>query len=378
MSPSIVIDARSVVAHRSGIGNYVEALVHHLVPAAPELDFLLLRAPGSPPLVEGHSNVRELAFPGETKSVKTVFSLGRAHPCADAALYHSPADLVPLGLAAPFVVTIHDLMWIEARRLASAFLPVRWANGAWYTWNIGRAVRGARRVVAISEATRRAIERVYPEHAHKVRVVHHGVDRARFDPARARERAFIDDLVPPRTSYSLCVGQGSPYKNHPRILRAFVRAVGNREDHKLVLVRRFSRVDDEMNRLLQQPEVRRVVIVLSHVTDAQLITLYRHARMLLFASLYEGFGMPALEAMSVGLPVVGSSAEAVREVTGDAALHPDPKDEEAIAQAIRDLDGRADLREHIMQAGLRRVAEFSWQRCAEQTLGVYREALAAR
>jgi len=172
------------------------------------------------------------------------------------------------------------------------------------------------------------------------------------------------------------VGQGSPYKNHPRILRAFVRAVGDRDDHKLVLVRRFSRVDDEMNRLLRQPEVRRVVIELSHVTDAQLITLYRHARMLLFASLYEGFGMPALEAMSVGLPVVGSRAEAVREVTGDAALHPDPEDEGAIAQAIRDLDERADLREHIVQAGLRRVSDFSWQRCADQTLEVYREALA--
>lgn len=376
MPRRIVIDTRSVVAHRSGIGNYVEALVRHMVPAAPDLDFELLRFPGLPPLLEGRANVREVSFPGETKSVKTVFGLGRAHPCADAALYHSPADLVPLGLKAPFVVTIHDLMWIEARALASAFLPVRWANGAWYTWNIGRAIRGARRVIAISEATKRAIARLFPDHVHKVRVVHHGVDRERFDPARGRERAFIDDLVPPGCSYSLCVGQGSPYKNHPRTLRAFVRAVGERDDHKLVLVRRFSRVDDEMNRLLQRPEVRRVVIELSHVSDEQLITLYRHARMLLFASLYEGFGMPALEALSLGLPVVGSSAEAVREVTGDAALHPDPTDEDAIVQAIRDLDERAELREHIVQAGLRRAAEFSWQRCADQTLTVYREALA--
>lgn len=370
----LVIDARSVVAHRSGIGNYVEALVRHLVPSAPDLRFLLLRGPGLPPLSED-PRVEELVFPGETKSVKTVFSLGRAHSFESAALYHSPADLIPLGLRSPWVVTIHDLMWIEARRLAAAFLPVRLANGAWYTWNIGRSIRGARRIISISEATKHAIERVYPEHAHKVRVVHHGVDRERFDLQRARERSFIDDIVPPGCSYSLCVGQGSPYKNHPRIVRAFVRAVGERSDHKLVLVRRFSRVDGEMNRLLERPEVKRVVVEVPHVSDEKLITLYRHARMLLFASLYEGFGMPALEAMSVGLPVVASSAEAVLEVTADAALHPDPTDEESIAQAIRALDEDADLRHRMVEAGFRRAAEFSWQRCAEETLAVYREAM---
>lgn len=376
--PRVVIDARSVVAHRSGIGNYVEAFVRELVPLARDLDFVLLRGPGLPPLVTDEPRVTELVFPGETKSVATVFRLGRAHDFSEAALYHSPADLIPLGLRAPWVVTIHDLMWIEARKLAAAFLPVRAANGLWYTWNIGRAIRGARRVIAISDATRRAIERVYPEHASKVRVVRHGVDRERFDPSRALGREALNDIVPPGTSYSLCVGQGSPYKNHPRILRAFVRAMGDRTDHKLVLVRRFSRVDGEMNRLLQDPAVRRLVVEVPHVSDEKLLTLYRHARMLLFASLYEGFGMPALEAMSFGLPVVASSAEAVAEVTGDGALHPDPRDEEAIAHAIVELDRDEGLRERLIARGRARAAEFSWRRCAEETLAVYREAMDAK
>ncbi len=375
----IVLDARSVVKHKSGIGNYVEALVRHMVPLAPELEFLLLRTPESKrPLAPDAPNVQELSFPGETKSVKTVFSLGRAHPFADAGLYHSPADLVPLGLRAPFVVTIHDLMWIEARRLASAFIPVRAANGAWYTWNIGRSIRGARRIISISEATRTAIGRIFPEHVHKVRVVRHGVDHERFDPARVGPRKVVDDLVPPDCTYSLCVGQGSPYKNHARIVRAFVRAQEGvqRQHHKLVLVRRFSRVDAEMQRLLSDDEVRKHVIVVPHVTDEQLLALYGHARMLLFCSLYEGFGMPALEAMSLGLPVVASSAEAVAEVTGDAALRPDPKDEVAIAAAIRQLSSDDALRARLRDAGLARAREFTWANAAEQTLAVYREALA--
>ncbi len=376
----IVLDARSVVKHKSGIGNYVEALVRHMVPKAPDLDFVVLRTPDAErPLAPGAPNVRELAFAGETKSVKTVFSLGRAHPFEGAALYHSPADLVPLGLVPPFVVTIHDLMWIEARKLASAFLPVRLANGAWYTWNIGRSIRGARRIISISEATKRAIGRVFPEHEHKVRVVRHGVDHERFDPSKVGPRSLVDELVPPGCSYSLCVGQGSPYKNHPRIVRAFVRACreAQREDHKLVLVRRFSRVDAEMNRLLAEPEVRRSVVLVPHVTDEQLLALYGHARMLLFSSLYEGFGMPALEAMSLGLPVVASSAEAVAEVTGEAALRPDPRDEASIAAAIRELYESDATHARLREAGRERARTFRWERAAEQTLDVYRDALRA-
>ncbi len=375
--PEIVIDARSVVAHRSGIGNYVEALVEHMVPAAPDLTFTIVSMPGlERTLAAGAPNVRRLTFPGETKSVKTVFSLGRAHPFADAALYHSPADLVPLGLRAPYVVTIHDLMWIEARALASGFLPVRLANGAWYTWNIGRAVRGSRRIIAISEATRDAIARIYPAAADKVRVVRHGVDHERFDRAHVGPRSLIDDIVPPGTSYSVCVGQGSPYKNHARMLRAFVKAMqGRSEPHKLVLVRRFSRVDAEMRALLSDPEVMRYVVPVSHVSDEKLLALYGHATMLLFASLYEGFGMPALEAMNLGLPVLGSSTPAVAEVVGEAALKPDPRDEDAIAAAMKQLVDDAALRERLRELGMQRAKQFTWERAAKETLAVYREAL---
>jgi glycosyltransferase involved in cell wall biosynthesis len=378
--PEIVIDARAVVAHRSGIGNYVEALIDHMVPLAPDVTFSLLCAPElRRPLAQGAPNVRRLTFPGETKSVKTVFSMGRAHPCAEAALYHSPADLIPLGLKAPYVVTIHDLMWVEARELASRFLPVRVANGIWYTWNIGRAVRGARRIISISQATADAIARIYPDVAHKVRVVRHGVDHERFDPKRVGPRSLIDDLVPPGCSYSMCVGQGSPYKNHARMLRAFVKAMqGRKEDHKLVLVRRFSRVDSEMSELLADPEVMRYVVPVTHVSDEQLLALYGHATMLLFASLYEGFGMPALEAMNLGLPVLGSSTPAVAEVVGDAALKPDPRDEDAIAAAISRLQGDAALRSTLREAGMARAKDFTWERAARETLAVYREAIELR
>jgi glycosyltransferase involved in cell wall biosynthesis len=311
---------------------------------------------------------------GETKSVHTVLTLGARHRFAEFDLYHSPADLVPLALRCPWVVTIHDLMWLEAPRLASAFLPVRMANGIWYTANIRRAIAGAERVIAISDATRDAIVRVFPRWTDKVRVIHHGLDRERYSMATEAPRRLLDDIVPPGQSFSLIVGQGSPYKNHARMVRAFLRAMQGRSDHRLVLVRRFNRVDAEMSQVLATPEAKRLVVAVSHVSDDVLAALYRHARMLLFVSLYEGFGLPALEAMAMGVPVLASTAPAVEEITASGALHANPHDEADIARNIRRLCEDDALRARLIAAGQQRAQDFSWDETARATLEVYREA----
>lgn len=373
--PRLVIDARSVVARRSGIGNYVEALVAEVAPRARDLDLLLLRHPDAVGALASGANVRERSVAGETKSVATLTRVGSALGTESFDLYHAPAEIVPLGLASPYVVTIHDLMWIEERELASAFWPVRVANAAWYTWNIRRAVAGARRVIAISQATADALAQHFPEARHKTRVVHHGVDHQRFAPERAGARGELDAVVAPGLRYSLIVGQGSPYKNHAGMIRAFVEAHRDDPDHRLVLVRRFARVDREMRELLARPDVQARVISASFVSDRVLLGLYRYAEALLFASHYEGFGLPALEAMAMGTPVLASDAAAVREVTGDGALHARSRDHADLVEKMRALRDPA-LRAQLQQRGPQRAREFTWQRAAEQTIAVYREALA--
>jgi glycosyltransferase involved in cell wall biosynthesis len=370
--PRVVVDARSVVGRRSGVGHYTDALLRRLVPMAEDFEFLVLRHPTAREPLVAHERVRELRFAGETKSLHTVFRLGRAHRFGDYDLYHAPADLVPLGLGCPWVVTLHDLMWLEAPKLASAFLPVRLANGLWYRLNIARSARGARAIIAISQATADAIARVFPEQAHKVRVIHHGLDAALYAPERAGPRSLLDRYLPSGCRYSLIVGQGSPYKNHLGMVRAFLEAMRDRPEHKLVLVRRFSRIDGEMNRLLARREVRDRVVVLPFVTQELLLTLYRHARMALCASHYEGFGLPALEAMALGTVVLGSTAAAVQEVTADAALHANPRDHGDLVRKMRALDDDEALRARLLEAGRARVSDFSWERCARETLAVYR------
>lgn len=375
---NIVFDARSITTRKSGIGNYAQALLEHMVPRAEDMRFLVLSHPDvREPLLE-HERVRQLPFPGETKSLRTVFQLGwrnagfRGHD-----LYHSPADLVPLGLRCPSVVTLHDLMWIEAPELASAFLPVRLANGLWYRLNFRHSVGGASAIIAISQATADAIGRVYPADAHKTHVIHHGADLDRCHDKASGPRSLLDRWLSLGDRYSLIVGQGSPYKNHLRMVRAFIDATRDAPDHKLLLVRRFVRVDRAMTKLLARPDVRAKVVAIPYASDDELIALYRHARMLLFASLYEGFGLPVLEAMALGTPVLGSTAPAVREITGDGALHAIADDHDDLVRKMAVLDSDEDLRRDLIAAGRARAQTFSWSRCADATLAVYRDVIRA-
>ncbi len=375
----VIFDARSVVPQSSGIGNYAASLLRHMVALDDGFSFTVLRHSGSTQPLVSSDRVREVQIvPGETKSVATLLRSGAVMRLKGHDLYHSPADMVPPRLPCPFVVTMHDMMWVEAPHLASSFLPSRLAMHLWYRSHFAHSIRGARVVVAISQATADAIARLYPDHAHKIRVVRHGLDAQRFDPARVPSRAVLEGWVPPDSPFLLAVGQGSPYKNHANIVRAFLRATRDMPDHRLVLVRRFARVDFEMRRLLARPEVRRKVLAYPFLPDEVLMALYGHARMLVFASHYEGCGMPAMEAMALGTPVVASRAAAVLEMTGDAALHADAGDVEDIAARIRTLLGDESLRQRLILAGRERVKQFSWDRCAAETLEVYREAVSRR
>lgn len=372
----VAIDARTIVPRKSGIGNYVDALVRELLTLDDSLELTLLCHPQSRGLVVEHPRAERVIFPGETKSLSTVFRMGGALAGRGIELYHSPADLVPLGLRLPWVVTLHDLMWVEQPALASAFLPERWANAAWYRWNIGRAVRGARRVITITEATRTAAARVYPAAASKLRTIRHGVDHQRYYPGAGGPRAALAGLVPDGKRYSLIVGQGSPYKNHAGMVRAFLEATADEPEHLLVLVRRFSRIDTEMSRLLSSRRARDKLITIPFVSDAALLTLYAHAHALLFASHLEGFGMPALEALALGTPVLASTTPALREVTGQAALHAVSTDHADLVRQLRRLSKDEALREQLRRRGLEQAQQFQWRRAAEHTLACYREALA--
>jgi glycosyltransferase involved in cell wall biosynthesis len=315
-------------------------------------------------------------FPWPSNSPATWFGLAPFLARERFDLLHSPFAVAPLNLRRPLVVTIHDLMWIVNPRFNSNSAICRLLVGAFYRRSLESVLHVAGRLVAPSEATRRAIVDHAPWHAGKTRVALLGVDAGSTlpgDQAGAQER--VRQLLAPGTPFVLTVGDASPHKNHANALRGFLLAFGHRPEYRMVLVRRFVRRDRAMADLLARPEVRAQVITLPHVPGDLLRSLYQTARIYLHPSYYEGFGLPLLEAMAAGTPVVTSRTSCLPEVAGPAALQVDPADPVAIGAALTRLDQDAELRERLVVEGRRRATSFSWQQCARSTLEAYRELL---
>jgi len=372
----VAIDARTLVQKtRSGIGNYIRDIIPHIVELADDIQFTIIRNPKGQIPGTTQKNVQEILIPYDTMSLYTVFRPGLGASLSNFELYHSPYSMIPPGLRCPVVVTVHDMMWIEAPKLAARFPLWRWPRHLWYAATFGYAIRKSSAIIAISKATADAIRRIFPEQAQNVHVIHHGIDLERFSPERAKERSALDPWIPRGIKYSMAVGKGSPYKNHANIVRAFVRATHDQPDHKLVLIRRSARIDFEMWKLRLNPDVKNKVILLPFVDDDKLRTFYRHAQMLLFLSRYEGFGMPVFEAMAMGIPVLASSIPALMEISGDAALHAESGDLSDMAEKIRSLATDKVLRDKLIAAGRKHVHQYTWSRCAGEILKVYRKTI---
>jgi len=288
-------------------------------------------------------------------------------------LLHGLAYATPLASPCPTVVTIHDLTFF---RLPEALPPLKRFYLRIATRN---ATRRAARVIAVSRQTRDDLIRFLHLPAEKVDVVHNGVSEA-FCPAAPEEVAAFRHRrgLPPRFLFFL--GTLEPRKNIIRLLEAFARwkgdvGGGKHEGVKLIVAGAkgwsFARIFAHVEEL----GLEREVIFPGFVPTEELPWWYRAAECFVYPSLYEGFGLPVLEAMACGTPVITSSSSSLPEVAGDAAITVDPRDVPALAEAIGRVMADAMLREEMRQAGLRQARRFSWSKAAAETAAVYRRAL---
>ncbi len=283
-----------------------------------------------------------------------------------------PAHVLPLVHPPRSVVTIHDLGYLAfpaahtaARRLELR-LTTRWsARAAW-------------RVIAISQATCRDLIQhcgVVPE---KISVVYHGVT-SQFQPVTCGStiRAILTRYGI-RAPYFLYVGTIQPRKNLLRLIEAFAQCcrdwLGYTQCPQLVIAGKPGWLTSEIERRVAELDLTTLVRFPGYVADADLPALLSAALAFVFPSLYEGFGMPVLEAMACGTPVLTSTTSSLPEVAGDAALLVDPLNTAALAAALARLVTDAALRDELRRRGLARAAAFRWERCAAETLRVLMEA----
>ncbi len=276
--------------------------------------------------------------------------------------------LPPLTFPRPFVFTAHGPeMFVDPTffplHIRVRLLPL-----------IRRCYRRASSILCVSGDMREHLVRWRPDAASRSRVVYNGcLDIFRpQDPEQVqrtlRERFRID------FPYMLAVGRVEPRKNPIGLLRAYARfRQASRQDVKLVIAGGQTWSRGEAHRTIDELQLREHVVLLGHVEHEQLPALYAGARCFVFPSLWEGFGLPLVEAMRCGCPTIASNVSCLPEVAGGASLLVDPKDEEAIAQAMVELVEDESLRRELIARGLARGAQFTWERCARETLAAYRD-----
>ena len=284
---------------------------------------------------------------------------------AGARLLHCPVGVAPARSRLPLVITVNDVMVLEHPEWFTR------ANALQQRLVLPRALQRAARVLAPSRYTRdRLVETCNVDPA-VVEIVPYGVSE-RFGPGPASAAALNSLGV--RAPYVLAVGTLQPRKNLVAAVRAFERLATEGAPHALVIAGARGWRDEAFLDALQQPAVRERVLVLGKVPDEDLVALYQGAECLVFPSLYEGFGFPALEAMACGTPVVCANRTSLPEVVGDAAVTVDPEDPDALRAALDELLASATRRQELAAAGLARAAEFTWERSAELTVGAYGRA----
>jgi alpha-1,3-rhamnosyl/mannosyltransferase len=361
----ILFDARRLVSRATGIGRIIDGLLPALARLDTRNNYLVVIGERNPLDGPGADNfeVRRSGLPLNSLRVNTAMpALARAWR-ADVAYF--PFWLAPLVMPCPTVVAIHDLIQVYEPH------GVSWSQrvtSRTYTWAI---VRRARRLHALAAYGRETLREVFGVSPDRVDVVSPAVS-FRLD-------GHEDDGAPPSLTperwgsrpFALYVGNHKPHKNLERLLRAFAR-VADRLESNLVVVGAKSSLDDPRSlphvQLAAELGLAERVHFAGQVDDEALRRWYRAARFFVFPSLHEGFGLPPLEAMTCGTPVICSNTTSLPEVVGDAALTFDPLAVEAIASALCRVDESAELRADLSRRGRIQAARFSWSRSAEAWL----------
>ncbi len=367
----VAIDARYVREKPSGIGTYVQALVERIPSAAPEDHFLFWAHPLAWHPLSAAPNTSEVVVRPGPNSPLPIWWPSRYASFAGIDVFHSPHNMLPRRVPCATVVTVHDVMAIERPGLHLHGLE-RLVKQTYYPGAVWRALRQATHIIAPSRAVADRIIDLHPEAARRLSVIGEAADSV-FTPAADRLHASrrAAALVGLDRPFLLVVGANSAYKRHADAVRAFAASVP--APWLLVLVQRQG-ASLRLARLARELGVADRVRWLPRVQRADIVTLMQSAGALIQPSIYEGFGLPLVEAMACGCPIVATDIPVFREVAGDAAAFAPPQDVPHLGAILRDVVQSAERRCEMAAAGLDRSRHFSWARCAAETLDVYRLA----
>ncbi len=374
----VVIDGRGIMNQIDGIGRYSLNLISELVETREDATFEVLVQHDL--RGDALSRLPDKALvhkvPYKHISPKTMFSMGGLVDDLGCDVYHSLFLFQPLLMRTPGIITIHDTMWFQRPRLQAQGKPVMLAAGWLYYWTMTRlCVIKARMIAADSASTRQDLIQWCPSSRTKVAVPGVGLDSRFTNIAQSPpDLQELTSLGLAGVPFFIHVSNGKPYKNTSRVIEAFGR-VAKDIGHQLVIIGRSSAFSDQIHRSIERLDLTDRIRFMGSVSDEQVIVLVRAATSLVFPSLYEGFGLPVLEAMACGCPVITSQRGSLAEVAGGAAFSVDPESVEALSRAITELAGDESLRDTLRQRGLRQASIYTWKAVADTVIQMYRTVL---
>jgi glycosyltransferase involved in cell wall biosynthesis len=371
---NLCLDARTATSQFPGIGRYVKNLARALPSELhPDEKLLLFHGPEQASswihdLVSDHGYKSSLVT-GSPFSLAQQWQIPRLLRKAGVDLYHSPYYLMPYRPGIPTVLTVYDLIPLHFPQFVSARARLL------FRLAMILALRAADQVIAISEATRQDLQRAFRLPQEKIQVIPLAAEQ-NFRPPTAGEIQRVRSKYSLPEEYVLYLGINKPHKNLAGLVGAWAQLTRQRlsGNEKLVIAGAWDPRYPQVKQLATRLNLTQAIIFLGTIPDADLPAVYGAARLFVFPSLYEGFGLPVLEALSCGTPVACSRASSLPEVAGEAAVYFDPAGPDRIAEVLaRTLNNEA-LLEDLSARGLEQARKFSWRRTAQQTTQVYRQA----
>jgi glycosyltransferase involved in cell wall biosynthesis len=370
MAGKIGVDATPLLGERSGVGNYTARLLAAQLKTEPEREFLLYSNRPLEYLEPGLARAAKIPgyFP-RSRWLWMQFMLPRIIKQTRPDLCHFTNALAPLWINKPYVLSIYDatLFLYSHYHPRTRLLAIRMM--------LPLAARRAAAVITISQSARQDLQKVLTIAPEKIHVVY-GAAPQNFEPvenpdllARIRQKYQLPE------QFLLYVGTLEPRKNLYRLVNAFRRLKEQGQPHKLVLAGPWGWSMNGFRQQIEELELGESVQMLGYIPAEDLPGLYSLATVFVFPSIYEGFGLPPLEAMACGTPVLSSRNSSLAEICGDAAYLVDPLDEESLVAGMQKVLGDRSLREELGEIGRRRAAEFSWERAAKETTAVYDQVL---
>jgi glycosyltransferase involved in cell wall biosynthesis len=359
--------------HDFGIGTYIRNLVGHLARIDTRNTYFLLEGNSShSQLFETGPNFQRVQIPERRRGELDHSEVFRFLKRQAVDVYHIPHDEVPWRLPCRYVVTVHDCVNI-------IYPPVTrtgWIETLRFNYR-RRNLQRAQFIIAVSEATKHDVERFYRIPESKIKVIYNALDERLSQAHPTLDSKSVFERYQIHDPYLLFAGSIRPHKNITRLIEAFAVARSELKDHPLYSRLKLLIIGDE---LAKHQALRRTVVIsrvqgdvrfLGFVPYEILKTFYQNAAAFVFPSLYEGFGLPPLEAMAFGTPVLASNTSSLPEVVGDAAILVNPENVFEIARGIKQILCDENTRSQLIRKGFEQIQKFSWLKSAQKTLDLY-------